>query len=570
NNYLNYLDTTIKTAIVSNSTFKNVGYIGQNTGLMKWSNNTMNLINNSNNYGSLARVNVNDSAAILNSVGAILLENNIVVSDAPKDGKPAITTKFLSLNQGVARLNMVNNTFTNINRVVKTWYFAGNTFNTFGYNPSFPDVVPNLIKGNRFVNCDTAVIYTGSEPYVFQYNVGQIPQNLSVPNACNTYTTNKANSVGVLLNAQVANNYTIGTPTAPAGNNFSGYDGVTSFGVYNQGQDFTYYLGQNEDINLLKTGGSGQVTKRQLIGINSNCSGQGYSNGVGRLAMSETQDPNVKELQDSVRFKGSTASRIKLFQSEITKYYVNSNNLDSLGLYTQSLVNCNREAYYSFCLYLINKYTAMGNATKATIWKSYARQPNPNDQEINARISYLELLQNRPELSVNKSSGFLPNGNLLKYRSTDSTNLANLANSGTSVAEGALGLLRIAYPRFTCNTGMRYNYRMYDTLNCNTEFAYARRALEEDNLTNKLWDAVPNPANDGTSIAYQIIDKNSLGYLEVFELSTGLKLQTIKLNERMAKASIVLDLKNYKSGVYGYRFIVDEKVLTVKKLVVIK
>ena len=88
-----------------------------------------------------------------------------------------------------------------------------------------------------------------------------------------------------------------------------------------------------------------------------------------------------------------------------------------------------------------------------------------------------------------------------------------------------------------------------------------------EGMASYLLQNIPNPANKETIIGYHIDGKYQNASLEIVELATGKTKQILTLQPSSPKA-IVLSLKNYSIGLYGYKLIVDGKVLDTKKILV--
>ena len=86
-------------------------------------------------------------------------------------------------------------------------------------------------------------------------------------------------------------------------------------------------------------------------------------------------------------------------------------------------------------------------------------------------------------------------------------------------------------------------------------------------LASYLLQNIPNPAAKETLIGYHIDGKYQTAAIEIIELATGKTKQILPLQPTSAKA-LILPLNNYATGLYGYKLMVDGKVLDVKKMLV--
>ncbi|MBY0425607.1 MAG: hypothetical protein K2Q22_08230, partial [Cytophagales bacterium] len=356
----------------------------------------------------------------------------------------------------------------------------------------------------------------------------------------------------------------VGSDAQPTGNSYVGYtSSTTSFSIFNNGNQFDYWIGTNEDQSKITVGGSGGATLRFASGP-ATCSVQGFSRGVGRLATSDTL--TLTEMADSLKGRNGRPVRQKYYQKQIVDAYEKLSDLTGLQTYAASLVNCNREAYYTLYLHLFGKYLANGDKANANACKQALLAPNTKDREIVNRILYLELMQ-RP-LQVYASN--LPDYPFGKLSDRDSTSLASIAQSGTSLAPAALMQLRLYCPSFSCDTRMTYSYAAYDTLRCGSKSPAIR---EGDTTTNvqsiRLGDAYPNPSTASTQISYAIEEKFESAFIEVFELVTGNKLARLQISKEQPSGTWELNTVNFAVGVYGYRLVVDGNTWDTKKLVIL-
>jgi hypothetical protein len=84
-----------------------------------------------------------------------------------------------------------------------------------------------------------------------------------------------------------------------------------------------------------------------------------------------------------------------------------------------------------------------------------------------------------------------------------------------------------------------------------------------------LYQNVPNPASDVTVIGYNLARVYKSPVISVFT-TDGKLIETIQLDARKGQGSITISLGKLSNGVYVYNLIVDDKVVDVKKLELIK
>jgi hypothetical protein len=145
------------------------------------------------------------------------------------------------------------------------------------------------------------------------------------------------------------------------------------------------------------------------------------------------------------------------------------------------------------------------------------------------------------------------------------------ASSGTALSESA------------CLQAMAFN--IY--LRCHTKNTYQvprvscgsiqeRRAEMEDEVgsTNTItksgsWlgDPIPNPAKETVSLNYTV-PKGKTGKLVVYDLLRATEMETIVLREGVGNVS--LNLNNYTTGIYAAKLMVDDNLITTKKISVLK
>lgn len=87
--------------------------------------------------------------------------------------------------------------------------------------------------------------------------------------------------------------------------------------------------------------------------------------------------------------------------------------------------------------------------------------------------------------------------------------------------------------------------------------------------TPKLWEAVPNPFSDQTSIAYYVPSEVTDAYIALLNLQ-GEMLESYPCTERGYKANVLISSDGLANGLYLYALIVDGVEVTMRKLVVKK
>lgn len=87
--------------------------------------------------------------------------------------------------------------------------------------------------------------------------------------------------------------------------------------------------------------------------------------------------------------------------------------------------------------------------------------------------------------------------------------------------------------------------------------------------TPKLWEAVPNPFSDQTSIAYYVPSEVTDAYIALLNLQ-GEMLESYPCTERGYKANVLISSDGLANGLYLYALIVDGVEVAMRKLVVKK
>jgi hypothetical protein len=91
---------------------------------------------------------------------------------------------------------------------------------------------------------------------------------------------------------------------------------------------------------------------------------------------------------------------------------------------------------------------------------------------------------------------------------------------------------------------------------------------ENEKLASGRISAVyPNPANSVASIKYDMNQYAQNGKIQFYDM-LGKKVKEIELTEKQGIAKV--DVTEFNSGIYFYSFLINDKVLTTKKMVVSK
>jgi len=108
-----------------------------------------------------------------------------------------------------------------------------------------------------------------------------------------------------------------------------------------------------------------------------------------------------------------------------------------------------------------------------------------------------------------------------------------------------------------------------------TYFPLARVAVvsgtEKSTIASRsiLGQSIPNPAGLGkVEIPYSIAESFQQAEIQVFELATGRFI--LKIGVKESRGNVSMETTEMKSGIYGYRLLVDGKQIDNKKMVVLK
>ncbi|MBY0426091.1 MAG: hypothetical protein K2Q22_10675, partial [Cytophagales bacterium] len=310
------------------------------------------------------------------SDGGSIMTNNLITSDSSLLTNNSSTKGVFVLNWSSTNL-VSNNSINNLDYGIQT-----NSYTLADYK------IPNtsaVFSGNKLRN-NTNGFYNSEDPY----HLG------TVDIKCNSFITDGVQTRHGVVVASDGYMNDLGNASSPLGNKFTGFTGA-SYCIRNEGNDFTYYLGPNEALPNI--GGFGVVNLPRAISDPS-CASQGFQNGVGRIASMESpSSEDIAQIQDSLRFQVGTLGRQKQYQTAIIKYYVDNSIPNQLYAYAGSLIQCNREAYYTFLFYLMEYYAKQGQSSLAKVCKEHLLLPDPSDKEILARTRFFEYNQ-RPRTTV--------------------------------------------------------------------------------------------------------------------------------------------------------------------------
>jgi hypothetical protein len=146
------------------------------------------------------------------------------------------------------------------------------------------------------------------------------------------------------------------------------------------------------------------------------------------------------------------------------------------------------------------------------------------------------------------------------------------ANATLPSGPGTYGISAHYDAGAACNT-LTVKYRVFNTTTAgDTSFviisyicpAYA--GIEENKLAGgSISAAFPNPATSIASIKYDMNEFASKGKIVLYDM-LGKKMKEIELNDKQGVAK--LDVAELKAGVYFYAFVINDKAIATKKLIV--
>jgi PKD repeat protein len=345
---------------------------------------------------------------------------------------------------------------------------------------------------------------------------------------------------------------------------------------------FRYYRFKNplEDIHVTSTSNQPPVLANGIITVTapllSNCPGP---NGIFRKAASNPLNlrDSINAMMDSLRFQLGSFRKMKEWQYEILTYHQDNNKLDSLNIYADSIKGCNLEAYNTFKLHLMNRFDMDGHCSKAHQCMDSVVSANPNDIEIAARTKYFSYSCRQRHDTTGGHGMTLP---FMPMNIQDSTDLADVAASGTSLSEMACMDLQRHRQQTICNTQYTYVPVYPD---CGPECKKKKEqflikgwekltGFKADKTGAQLSQNIPNPAENETIIPYLIPGDNAKiesAYITIQSVVNGTEVRRIYLTET-GYSSVIVDLNGLPSGLYTYILVVNGVQQDVKKMVVIK
>jgi len=119
-----------------------------------------------------------------------------------------------------------------------------------------------------------------------------------------------------------------------------------------------------------------------------------------------------------------------------------------------------------------------------------------------------------------------------------------------------------------CETYVKY--KVYNTLKPNdtTEVTFYYKCvtgINENKVGGSVSAAYPNPANDFVSIKYSVNDFSEKGKIVLYDM-LGKAVKEINLQDKLGVAKI--NVSELTAGIYFYTFVVDEKAIATRKLVI--
>jgi hypothetical protein len=162
----------------------------------------------------------------------------------------------------------------------------------------------------------------------------------------------------------------------------------------------------------------------------------------------------------------------------------------------------------------------------------------------------------------------------------DSTDLAEVAGSGTSLSEIACMNIQRHSPRAVCHTEFTYVPVYPD---CGHDCKKKREqflikgwenqtGLKADKTGPQLSQNIPNPAENETVIPYLIPGEDleiESAYIAIQSVMNGTEVRRIYLTET-GYSSVIVNLDGLHSGLYTYILVVNGVQQDIKKMVVIK
>ena len=232
------------------------------------------------------------------------------------------------------------------------------------------------------------------------------------------------------------------------------------------------------------------------------------------------------------------------YTQQIVVFHKDRGYITELQNYVNTLPGYNLTAFNDLSLFLLRYYHRMDNTASIQLVRDGLLSNNPNNINIEYEVKFFDL-QGR--------LGKLLAGNGVTLSATDSTDLAQIASSGTAHWLEACMAIKHHYPQLICNNG--YNYKSE---------AHEGQVGE----TSYLGQAYPNPAENTATISYTIPSGINLATLRIGEVATGRVIREVLLNLKAEQVQV--DLSNISSGLYTYTLLLNGVPNATKKLVVIK
>jgi hypothetical protein len=379
---------------------------------------------------------------------------------------------------------------------------------------------------------------------------------------CNTLSKTSNISPGQTFGIRVVTggwlNTPLGSASAPNGNAF---DSTLSLPFNNDGNTFIQYWSYNskQEKTFRFTGGTrGNNNPTTTIPNANTCLGApGVSHFRIAVGTGSKQSISIQEMKDSLRNQVGYFADQKFYQTEIINYHLSDSTISDLETYTSTLLNKNQEAYNTLSLFLMKYYRSIGIENKAKIWKDAVVSANPGDPEIIHQGKYFDLVT---RISSNYTSYPI---NRLTVQ--DSANLADIALSGTTLANTACVYMRMLYPSFVCNDPLYFRSDL-----SLTKVGSSNAMQSALDSVSVLGNAVPNPASNTTSIGYTIAPNISKASIAIFDIYKNNKLKEYDLDLNILNGELTIDLNDFASGLYTYSLYADGKLVDTKKIVVIK
>ncbi|RYE21585.1 MAG: right-handed parallel beta-helix repeat-containing protein [Sphingobacteriales bacterium] len=419
----------------------------------------------------------------------------------------------------VGRNGYPPNLIRNVEQGIRTEFKAGN----------------NLISNNQFQNNVKNIVIAPSGP--------SWPTTQRVDILCNTFenTATPMNAysvkgIEIMAGSGLANQGSCGGTLPVTGNKFV-FTSTTTMDLESATGNFpTNY---NHGTNELPLSFTGPISLSNC-GTSSNCMSMGFLMGVNRVA--GTDSLAIAEMMDSLRLQVGNPQDLSYYEHKIIDYHKSNSYISELLAYANTLPATNIAAYNTITINLMRHYRSSGNEAAAQTLRDQLLANNPGNVEIDYEVMFFDL-QGR--------LGNLLLGNAVSLTTQDSTELADIASSGTVHWLEACHAIRNFHPSIVCNNG--YNYRQQQQA--------AKAAIA-------LGNAYPNPAESAVTIPYTLPKGTSKAMLQIAEVATGRLVNQVNLN--LESEQLEVSIANLKPGSYTYTLMLDGTPAGTKKLVVIK